>query len=101
MRPDQPQIICDACGKKGHSTNTCDFLAMSIFLQRYLKKGITTKETIAEAERCWVDRWAHQDDPPGRTPSKVYQAFVEHSGLTLDQMEAEMDWLCWPETSDE
>jgi hypothetical protein len=101
MRPDQPWIICDACGKKGHSANTCDFLAMSIFLEKYLKNGIATKETMAEAERRWVDHWAHQDDPPGRTPSKVYQAFVEHSGLTLDQMEAEMDWLCWLATSKE
>jgi hypothetical protein len=33
MRPDQPRVICDACGKKGHSTNTCDFLLMSVFLQ--------------------------------------------------------------------
>ncbi len=33
MRPDQLQVICNACGKKGHSANTCDFLAMSVFLQ--------------------------------------------------------------------
>ena len=32
MRPDQPQVICDACSKKGHGANTCDFLAMSVFL---------------------------------------------------------------------
>jgi hypothetical protein len=101
MCPDQPRIICNVCGKKGHSANTCDFLAMSIFLQQYLKNGITTKETIAEAERCWVHHWAHQDHPPGRTPSKVYQAIVEHSGFMLDQMEAEMYWLCWPANSDE
>ncbi len=33
MHPDQLRVICDACGKKGHSTNTFDFLTMSIFLQ--------------------------------------------------------------------
>ncbi len=33
MRPDQLQVICNACSKKGHSTNTCDFLTMSVFLQ--------------------------------------------------------------------
>jgi hypothetical protein len=101
MQPHQPQVTCDACGKKGHSANTCDFLAVLIFLQRYLKNGITTKETIAEAERQWVERWKDMDGPPGRTPSKVYQVFTEHSGLTLDQMEAKMDWLCWPATSNE
>ncbi len=40
MRPDQPRVICNACSKKGHSANTCDFLAMSVFLQGYLKNGI-------------------------------------------------------------
>jgi hypothetical protein len=51
MHPNQPCIICEACGKKGHSANTCDFLAMSVVLQRYLKNGIVTKDTIADAER--------------------------------------------------
>jgi hypothetical protein len=99
MHPDQPCIICKACGKKGHSINTCDFLAMSIFLQRYLKNGIATKDTIADAEPCWIDCWKDHGGSPTTMPSKVYQAFAEHSGLTLDQMEAEMDWLCWPATS--
>jgi hypothetical protein len=98
MCPDQPRIICKACGKKGHSTNTCDFPAMSVFLQRYLKNGITTKDTIADAEHQWIDCWKEQSGSPTTTPSKVYQAFAKHSGLTLDQLEAEMDWLCWPAT---
>ena len=56
MRPDQPRVICNACGKKVHSTNTCDFLAMSVFLQRFLRNGIANKDTIADAERRWVER---------------------------------------------
>jgi hypothetical protein len=72
---------------------------MLIFLQQYLKNGIATKQTIAKAERQWVEHSKDMDGPPSRTPSKVYQAFAKHSGLTLDQMEAEMDWLCWPATS--
>ncbi len=88
MRPNQLRIICEACGKKGHSANTYDFLAMSVFLQWYLKNGITTKDTIADAERCWIDHWKEHGGSSTTTPSKVYQAFAEHSGLTLDQMEA-------------
>jgi hypothetical protein len=42
MHPNQPRIICKACVKKGHSANTCDFLAMSVFVQWYLKNGIAT-----------------------------------------------------------
>ncbi len=99
MHPNQPRIICEVCGKKGHSANTCDFLAMSVFLQWYLKNSIVTKDTIADAEHCWIDCWKDHSGSPTTMPSKVYQAFAEHSGLTLDQMEAKMDWLCWPATS--
>jgi hypothetical protein len=35
---------------------------------------------------------------PTTTPSKVYTAFAEQNGLTFEQMEDEMDWLCWPTT---
>jgi hypothetical protein len=50
MCPDQPHVTCEACGKKGHAANTCDFLAMSVFLQHYLKNGIVTKDNIADAK---------------------------------------------------
>jgi hypothetical protein len=101
MRPDLPRVLCDACGKKGHSANTCDFLAMSVFLQRYLKNGIATKDTIAAAESRWIDRWKDNGGTPTTTPSKVYMMYAANSGLTLDQMEDEMDWLCWPTTPEE
>jgi hypothetical protein len=71
---------------------------MSVFLQWYLKNGKATKDTIADAEHCWIDRWKEHGGSPTTTPAKVYQTFAEHSGLTLDQMEAKMDWLCWLET---
>jgi hypothetical protein len=95
MHPDQPRVICDTCGKKGHSTNTCDFPAMSIFLQRLPRNGIANKDTIADAEHCWVERAKESIGPHGATSSKVYQAYAGHSGLTLEQMEDEIDWLCW------
>jgi hypothetical protein len=101
MQPDQPKVTCNPCGKKEHSANTCDFLAMSVFLQRYLKNGITNKETIVDAECCWVKRSKEYGGYPSATPSKVYQAFAKLSGLTLDQMEAEIDWLCWSATLEE
>jgi hypothetical protein len=97
MRPDQPRVIWDACGKKGHNTNTCDFLTMFVFLQRFLRNGIANKDTIVDVERRWVKRAKESIGPHGTiTPSKVYQAYAEHSGLTLEQMEDEIDWLCWP-----
>jgi hypothetical protein len=96
MHLDQPWVICNTCSKKGHSANTCDFLAMSIFLQRFLRNGIANKDTIAYAERRWVKRAKESIGPHGATPSKVHRAYAEHSSLTLEQMEDEIDWLCWP-----
>jgi hypothetical protein len=98
MQLDQPRVTCEACGKMGHVANTCNFLAMSVFLQRYLKNGIAAKATIADAERHWIERWKAHGGSPTTTPSKVYTAFAEQSSLTFKQMEDEMDWLCWPTT---
>jgi hypothetical protein len=81
-----------------NAANTCDFLAMSVFLQRYLKNGIVTKDIIADAKRRWVERWKDRGGSPSTTPSKVYAVFAEQSGLTFKQMEDRMDWLCWPAT---
>jgi hypothetical protein len=77
-----------------------------------MKHGIANKETIADAEQRWVDRAKDYFAPRDRTkdssfvsrsttPSKVFQPFAERSGLSLDQMEDEIDWLCWPTDSDE
>jgi hypothetical protein len=69
---------------------------MSINLQRYLKTGIATKATIEDVEKHWVKRWKSCGGNPTTTPAKVYQAYTEQYGLDLDQLEAEIDWLCWP-----
>jgi hypothetical protein len=44
MQPDQPKVTCNPCGKKEHSANTCDFFAMSVFLQH-------TSKTAAQQRR--------------------------------------------------
>ncbi len=72
---------------------------MSVFLQRYLKNGIAMKDTIADAEWRWVDCWKDRGGSLGTTPAKVNAAFTEHSGLTFEQIEDKIDWLCWPATS--
>jgi len=68
------------CGKKGHSANTCDFLTMSVFLQRHLKNGIATKDTVAVAESLWIDRWKDNGATHTTTPSKVYTMYAANSG---------------------
>jgi hypothetical protein len=74
---------------------------MSILVQRFPRNGIANKDTIADAEHQWVKHAKESNGPHGATPSKVYQAYAEHSGLTLEQTENEIDWLCWPADSEE
>ncbi len=69
---------------------------MAVFLQRFLRNGIAYKDTIADAECRWFKHAKESINPHSVTPSKVYQAYAEHSGLTLEQMEDEINWLCWP-----
>jgi hypothetical protein len=56
------------------------------------------KATIADADRCWIKWWKACGGSPTMMPSKVYMVFAEQSDLTFEQMEDEMDWLCWPTT---
>ncbi len=71
---------------------------MSVFAQRYLKNGIAMKDTIVDAKQRWVEWWKDHGGSPSVTPTMVYTAFAEQSGLTFEQMEDKMDWLCWPAT---
>jgi hypothetical protein len=96
MQPNKSHLMCQACGKAGHTENTCDFLAMSVFLQHYLKTGIAMKATIKDAERHWVEQWKNRGGTLATTPLKVYQAYTEEYGIDLDQLEDKINWLCWP-----
>jgi hypothetical protein len=74
---------------------------MSVFLQRYLKNGIATKLTVKAAEKRWIEQWKDRGRSPTTMPGKIYQAYVDLSGLALDQMEDKIDWLCWPTSYEE
>jgi hypothetical protein len=100
MRADEPRRTCKACGKMGHGANTCDFLAVLVFLQRYLKNGIATKLTIKAVEKRWIEQWKDWGGSLTTTLGKIYQAYSDLSGLTLDQMKDKIDWLCWPASYD-
>ena len=67
-----------------------------VFLLQYLKTGIATRVTVEAASKRWIKRWKDWGRTPRTTPGKVYQAYVELSSLTLDQMKDEIDRLCWP-----
>ena len=95
--PDAPTYTCKACGRRGHKAATCDFLAQSVFLQKYLAKGHVHSADIEAAEARWLDRWSSKGGNPGAlTPKKVLLAYTAKYGHPLEQLEDEIDWNCWP-----
>lgn len=88
--------ICEACGKRGHIASTCDYLAMSVFTRKFIRQGKLTEDLARDLEKRWLDRWSTKGGKPHTTPSKVYAAVSEMYGLSLDQLDAGIDWRCWP-----
>ena len=88
--------ICEACGKRGHVASTCDFLAMSVCNKKFIKQGKLTDTMAREVEKRWLEKWSSRGGKPHTTPSKVYAAVTEMYGLSLEELDAEIDWQCWP-----
>jgi hypothetical protein len=50
----------------------------------------------ATLEAAWLDRWSSKLDPPPRSPRTVMRAYLDDMDLTLDDLDAQMCWECWP-----
>ena len=88
--------VCEACGKRGHVAATCDFLAMSVFLRKFTKQGKLTDSAAKEAERRWLEKWSSRGGKPHTTPQRVYNAYTSMYDISLEQLDSEIDWQCWP-----
>ena len=101
VRPDQngrkwdPDLICDACRWSGHIAAQCDMLAIAIFIEKYKKEASTKmKDKIEEA---WLARWKGELGNPSKKPRRVMKAFIDFLDLTVDAVNEQMCWECWPE----
>jgi hypothetical protein len=89
---------CSACEWFGHKAVKCDHLAMFIFLSWYVK-SIDADAVLAVKER-WIDKnkkWLSSDAKP---PLKVAASYLGISGLTINQVDAEIDWEFFTDTKD-
>jgi hypothetical protein len=71
---------------------------MFIFLSQYIK-SIDTDAVTAVKER-WIDKnkkWLSSDAKP---PLKVAASYLGASGLTVNQVDAEIDWEFFTDTKD-
>jgi hypothetical protein len=86
---------CPACGKVGHTMQTCDMLAMAISLKRYMRHQVSAK-MMSKIETEWLSK--HQErlqQIDARTPRQVLRAFADGNDLTVADIDSQIDWNTW------
>jgi hypothetical protein len=100
-RPDHDRRIydkdlqCEACKRVGHAAATCDILAQALFITKYMKYTLADKAK-ANLEAVWLVHWSSKLGTPCRSPRRVMQAYLEDMDITLNDLDAQMCWDCWP-----
>ena len=90
-------VKCDACGRVGHPASTCDYLATAIYISAYMKNHLSP-ELRAKMEEEWSANWnAKLGQPVSRRPRQVLKAYMEDGNFTMDQVDGDLDWDCWPD----
>jgi len=92
---DDLDLICDACRRSGHIAAQCDMLAIAIFIEKYKKEASADmKDKIEEA---WLARWKSELGNPSKKPRRVMKAYIHYLDSTVDAIDEQMCWECWPE----
>jgi hypothetical protein len=93
-----PCIICDACRHTRHKAASCDMLAMAIFLEKYKRE--TSDNTTNKVETEWLACWKGDLGNPSRKPWRVMKAYLDLLDMTVDDLDDQMCWECWPDDND-
>ena len=75
-------------------------LATAICLEKYMKKDLSPS-LRDQIEKEWLDRWKEKLENPVRTPRQVLRSYVDNLGISVTELDAEMDWDCWDEEEDD
>ena len=79
----------------GHTWQNCDILAMAITTHRFME-GQASSTTLNGIESDWLARHrARLQD--SRSPCQVLRTYAESSQLSLDEIDAQLDWATWDE----
>ena len=101
VRPDRngrkwdPDLICDACRRSGHIAAQCDMLAIAIFIEKYKKEA--SPDMKDKIEEAWLARWKGELGNPSKKPRRVMKAYIDSLDSTVDAVDEQMCWECWPE----
>ena len=99
-RPFMKDEQCAACRRVGHVAKHCDMLATAICLEKYMKKDLSPS-LRDQIEKEWLDRWKEKLENPVRTPRQVLRSYVDDLGISVTELDAEMEWDCWDREEDD
>ena len=69
-------------------------LAITIFIEKYKKEAFANvKDRIEEA---WLARWKNNLGNPSKKPRRVMKAYIDSLDLTVNAVDEQMSWECWP-----
>ncbi len=90
--------ICDGCRCTGHVAANCDVLAIALFIKKYKRE--LSDEVKDRIESDWVARWRSAISNPKRNPRRVMKTYLDLLDITVDDLDKQMCWDCWPEGDD-
>jgi hypothetical protein len=70
-------------------------LAMAIFIEKY-KKGVSD-DAKDKIEAVWLAKWKGDLGHPTLNPHCVMKAYLDLLDTTVDDVDDQMCWDCWPE----
>ncbi len=70
-------------------------LAMAIFIEKYKKNAPNKVKDKVEA--AWLEKWKGVLGNPTRQPCRVMKAYLDLLDTTVDEVDEQMCWKCWPE----
>ena len=69
-------------------------LAIAIFIEKYKQEASAdVKDKIEEA---WLARWKNNLGNPSKKNQRVTKAYIDYQYLTVDAVDEQMCWECWP-----
>ncbi len=88
-------MVCDACRRTGHVAANCDVLAIALFIEKY-KKDLSA-DVKDHIESDWIARWRGSLGNLNRKPRRVMKAYLDLMDMTMDDLDDQMCWECWPD----
>jgi hypothetical protein len=73
-------------------------LAIAIFIEKY--KSGTSADEKDRIEAAWLKKHKVALGNPSRNPRRVMKTYIDLLDTTMDEVDKQMCWDCWPEDDD-